>query len=113
MSLGSDLHALARHLFRVDVESRFRKPREARSGVCAFCGEPGNDLVIDHDHDTGRNRGLVHPACNAAIGVHTRANLERLVSYLNRDVDLGRYPKLAHSGRNRSAEGSREVRDPD
>lgn len=97
MSLGNDLHALAMHQFSVEVESRPRKPRQPRQprpGRCAFCGEPADDLVVDHDHDTGRNRGLVHPACNAAIGPHTKSNVQRLIDYLNRDVDLGRYPKV-------------------
>jgi len=85
---------MAQYQFSLEVESRPRKPRQLRPGWCAFCGEPGDDLVVDHDHDTGRNRGLVHSACNAAIGPHTKSNVQRLIDYLNSDVDLGRYPKL-------------------
>jgi len=94
MALGSDLRALAQYQFNLELETRPRKPRQAKSGRCAFCGELGDDLVIDHDHDTGRNRGLVHPACNAAIGTHTKTNVQRLIDYLNKDADLGTYPKV-------------------
>ncbi len=97
MSLGSDLHALARQQVDLEVESRLRgRLREPREGVCAFCGEPGSDFVIDHDHETGRNRGLVHPACNWAIGSHTKSNVQRLVDYLNREGDFGTYPEFTN-----------------
>src|SRR2546423_14292132 len=95
MSLGNDLLALARHQFRLIADSRRPDPRPPTAGVCAFCGELGTVLVIDYDHETGRNRGMVHPACNAAIGSHTKRNVHRLVEYLNRDADLGSYPVLS------------------
>jgi hypothetical protein len=44
-----------------------------QDGVCAICGEPpvkgrGKRLVVDHDHQTGRIRGLLCALCNVAIG---------------------------------------------
>ncbi len=35
--------------------------------ICGICGSD-SDLVIDHDHDTKRVRGLLCRGCNAAIG---------------------------------------------
>ena len=45
-------------------------------GVCPLCGKPislqvmGNksDYVVDHDHETGEIRGVLHRSCNAAEG---------------------------------------------
>lgn len=39
-----------------------------QNGVCAVCNKPGK-LVVDHDHKTGKVRGLLHSSCNAAIGL--------------------------------------------
>lgn len=43
----------------------------AQSGVCAICGEPPQDrrLAVDHDHETGKVRGLLHRKCNTAIAL--------------------------------------------
>lgn len=44
----------------------------AQGGVCAICKErpaPSNPFVVDHCHDTGRVRGIVHRKCNTAIGM--------------------------------------------
>ncbi|KKK62663.1 hypothetical protein LCGC14_3002100, partial [marine sediment metagenome] len=40
-----------------------------QNGRCLFCGQQADDrLVVDHDHKTGRVRGLVHSLCNQLIG---------------------------------------------
>lgn len=48
----------------------------AQGGVCAICGEPETTsnqyslrkLCIDHDHKTGKVRGLLCSRCNAVLG---------------------------------------------
>ncbi len=52
-----------------------------QSGTCAICNEPPkkNRLAVDHNHLTGRVRGLLCIRCNITLG-----NLEkRKDSYLN------------------------------
>jgi hypothetical protein len=61
-----------------DDAARFRKYRLSvaehrnllvqQNGVCAICRESGRDLVVDHDHKTGRVRSLLCGHCNSAIG---------------------------------------------
>lgn len=44
-----------------------------QGGVCAICKQPENDrykrrLSVDHDHSTGKVRGLLCHMCNTALG---------------------------------------------
>lgn len=53
----------------------------AQEGGCAICGGPPNgkgvNYHIDHDHTTGRVRGLLCHSCNTGIG-NLRDDPERL-----------------------------------
>lgn len=55
---------------------------------CALCGEPeliqDRKLAVDHDHDTGRVRGLLCFKCNTALGrvCDTESALDRLIEYI-------------------------------
>ena len=62
-----------------------------QKGCCAICGKSQNDfdyfLNIDHDHITGRVRGLLCRDCNQALG-HLHDNVELLnkaIEYLNKN----------------------------
>lgn len=65
-----------------------------QGGVCAICGNPETRILrgtltclnVDHDHKTGRVRGLLCWACNMGLG-RLGDSLERVraaVSYLER-----------------------------
>lgn len=58
-----------------------------QGGVCALCGKPSvrKRLSVDHDHATGRVRGLIHGWENTFVG-RIRDSLtwaENLVGYLS------------------------------
>lgn len=68
-----------------------KKLAEMQDGKCAICGcsPHGKPLVVDHDHITGKIRGLLCHSCNVAIG-HVRENVETLysmIAYLNKNID--------------------------
>lgn len=58
-----------------------------QNGKCLLCGEPiGDDICVDHDHKTGKVRGLLHRLCNLGIGsLNDDVDmLEKAVKYLKR-----------------------------
>lgn len=49
----------------------YDKMLKEQKGVCAICGKinkSGNRLSVDHNHLTGRVRGLLCTTCNSALG---------------------------------------------
>lgn len=41
----------------------------SQNGACAICLERTYNLVIDHNHETGKVRGLLCDLCNKMIGM--------------------------------------------
>lgn len=62
---------------------------ENQSGVCAICFSPETKIInnnkniailaVDHDHKTGKIRGLLCKSCNIAIG-SMKDSIDRLLS---------------------------------
>jgi hypothetical protein len=57
------------NLYRLTPEE-YAKIEAFQSGVCAACGKPPERvrLAVDHEHRTGRVRGLLCWVCNRALG---------------------------------------------
>jgi len=59
---------------------------EKQNGVCALCGNPpvGRHLSVDHNHITGKIRGLLCVRCNQMISVFDDFNIgfEKIGNYL-------------------------------
>lgn len=60
-----------------------------QDGLCAICGKPPKTILtqfhIDHDHMTGRIRGLLCVKCNMGLGLFkdNLRLLEKAKEYLN------------------------------
>lgn len=82
-----------RYKYGIDV-SLFNEILKSQGGRCAICGEkawmPGEGkrrkqtFVVDHDHATGKIRGILCGNCNTALGQFkdSVAVLESAIKYL-------------------------------
>jgi len=72
---------------------------DSQNGVCAICGKADTDraLAVDHNHVTGRNRGLLCKRCNHVLGKVEEDStlLLKAAEYL----DFYRKRHLEYSGR--------------
>lgn len=64
--------------------TQFAAMADAQNRVCAVCSR-ATELVVDHDHTTGRVRGLLCNSCNGYIGVigERREVVKALLAYLD------------------------------
>ena len=67
----------------------YNKILEEQSGVCAICGSTEPDkskkyLSVDHDHETGKVRGLLCSYCNRGLGSFKESHglLKKALEYL-------------------------------
>jgi hypothetical protein len=104
-----------------------------QGGICPLCKSPidlriKGEGVIDHDHDTGEIRGILHRSCNAAEGKISNAAarwgaksssyraiityLENLVGYLKQEGAGVIYPmhKTADDKKDDRNKAAREAR---
>lgn len=63
-------HRRNKQIRRYGIEpTEYQVLLDAQEGKCAICGgAPDGVLAIDHDHETGRVRGLLCRGCNTGIG---------------------------------------------
>lgn len=77
-------------------EKSYRKMQEAQAGLCLICGLPETashrgktkSLSVDHDHFSGKVRGLLCGRCNQTLG-RVKDNpmlLRRMAEYLENKV---------------------------
>ena len=63
----------------------------SQNGLCAACLKPFGDRVkaVDHDHESGKVRGILHRQCNSMIGLakENPVILESAANYLWRTRD--------------------------
>ena len=66
------------------TQDDFNNLVEAQNGLCGICGDELDKINIDHDHESGKVRGLLCTGCNTGLG-HLGDNingLEKALHYL-------------------------------
>jgi len=74
--------------FNITIDAYERMFRN-QNGVCAICGKfnvDGRRLAVDHDHNTGRIRGLLCRMCNVFLGLieNTPGLLHKFSEYIEK-----------------------------
>lgn len=88
---GPHRYNRARHvktLYGIELEEVDAMERE-QGGVCAICRQTCNvrrSLAVDHDHQTGKVRGLLCQKCNRGLGLFNDdpGRLAAAIDYLKR-----------------------------
>jgi Recombination endonuclease VII len=67
----SSINSALKTQFGISLED-YEKILESQNGVCAICGggagRKNSRFAVDHDHETGRVRGLLCLYCNTRLG---------------------------------------------
>lgn len=71
------------------TEDDYEDMMVVQGGVCALCGGVNrtNRLSVDHDHETGKVRGLLCIACNRGLGHIERVGFWHMAEYLGYAID--------------------------
>lgn len=73
------------------TEAEYSKMLHDQKGLCAMCSSPppaGKKLVIDHEHKTGKVRGLLCYGCNRILHVFdTEEKLKAAYAFLKKSKD--------------------------
>ena len=81
-----------RCLYGIEPEA-YQTLRKKQNDLCAVCGEAeiGRALAIDHDHKTGKIRGLLCKGCNRGLGYFRDRSdlLDKAKEYLNAHASDG------------------------
>lgn len=94
-------------LARSNMRSYAIRLHKEQGGLCPLCLKPidlreKGEGVLDHDHDTGRVRGVLHRSCNAAEGKIANAasrwgaksgKYSEIIAYLERVVQYLKAPQ--------------------
>ena len=88
----SSRKAHLKRCFGITLE-QYNKLSELQNHVCAICNSPethyrNSVLSVDHNHQTGKIRGLLCSTCNRALGLFkdNRKNLINAIKYLKNDI---------------------------
>ena len=78
-----------RRLYKISFED-YNNMLTEQNNCCAICGTDNakgkhNTFMVDHDHKTGKVRGLLCKSCNIALGEvdDSLTTLKRMIEYLS------------------------------
>ncbi|MGA8903747.1 MAG: endonuclease domain-containing protein [Candidatus Bathyarchaeia archaeon] len=76
-------YAGAKHRYGI-TEDEYHKMAAEQKQRCRICGRTPKTLTIDHNHETGKVRGLLCRRCNLVVGIleNKNTNMPAILAYL-------------------------------
>lgn len=76
--------------YRLNYGLTAAQAHDMKQAGCHLCGIRDGKMNIDHDHVTGRVRGVLCNACNIMVGYYERGSelQERIKVYLSKENDI-------------------------
>lgn len=93
----------------------YNRESEKQKHVCAICGKKNKRyLCVDHDHKTGKFRGLLCDRCNQGLGsFQDNPNLlKSAIQYLSNNAQTSPTPIIALQARNQETESPEQPSAP-
>lgn len=90
-----------------DLRARYKKKygltpeqveelKKANDYKCWLCNKKNKRLVVDHDHKTGKVRGMLCDLCNKHLGYFENMNTEKIRKYLDQPCHADILLKIAN-----------------
>lgn len=72
------------------TDQEYKEMYEVQRGKCKICGEEEQELLVDHNHATGKVRGLLCRKCNTGLGFFSDSTLilHFASEYVRRDGEV-------------------------
>ena len=78
--------------FGITIE-QYEQMLADQNGECAICGgtDKKKSLAVDHDHETGKIRGLLCGRCNPSVGflLNSVERAQKIIEYIKKFSDKG------------------------
>jgi len=67
------------------TDEKYNQLIEESNGMCGICEREMKKICLDHDHSSGKFRGLLCNNCNTALGLvgDNIDTLHKMIAYLN------------------------------
>jgi len=88
-----DRNKILKNKFGISLQKYYEKV-ESQNGICPICKEllnPGYGNPVDHSHQTGQVRSILHSNCNSMIGFFKEDvnTIKNAIEYLKTNGVIG------------------------
>lgn len=91
-----DLRSRYKTKYGITLE-QLEQLRKSNNYRCWICNKEDKRLIVDHDHKTGKVRGILCDICNRHIGYFENMDFKKMQQYLNKKCHADILIKVANA----------------